>query len=244
MISYLSINQRYQPESLMNTHRPEIKTMANLEAAFAGESMAHIKYRYFAKLARAAGDEETARTFEETADQEVMHAFGHLDLLYPKATMTPAKALQIAGLVDSVARHEPSALTPFVDVRNPLCAQPVVEACLSLPTPILTLGGRDRGLARHAFRDRLPIEIIERRSKGDMTRLYGRLVHDSLDFLRPWLLEGRLAGLGLLDVDAADLALTREALLWRGGYSAVMVLAAFEGWVRHWEARLAAPAAR
>ena len=56
--------------------RPEIKTMANLESAFAGESMAHIKYRYFAKLAREMGDEDTARTFEETADQEVMHAFG------------------------------------------------------------------------------------------------------------------------------------------------------------------------
>ncbi len=76
--------------------RPAIKTMANLEAAFAGESMAHIKYRYFAKLARETGDEATARTFEATADQEVMHAFGHLDLLYPKASMTPAKALQIA----------------------------------------------------------------------------------------------------------------------------------------------------
>ena len=76
--------------------RPEIKTMANLEAAFAGESMAHIKYRYFAKIAREMGDEATARTFEDTADQEVMHAFGHLDLLYPKAEMTPAKALQIA----------------------------------------------------------------------------------------------------------------------------------------------------
>jgi len=78
------------------TQRPEIKTLANLEAAFAGESMAHIKYRYFAKLAREMGDEDTARTFEETADQEMMHAFGHLDLLYPKASMTPAKALQIA----------------------------------------------------------------------------------------------------------------------------------------------------
>jgi rubrerythrin len=78
------------------TQRPEIKTMANLESAFAGESMAHIKYRYFAKLAREMGDEDTARTFEETADQELMHAFGHLDLLYPKASMTPAKALQIA----------------------------------------------------------------------------------------------------------------------------------------------------
>ena len=76
--------------------RPAIKTIANLEAAFAGESMAHIKYRYFAKLAREAGDIDTAVAFEATADQEVMHAFGHLDLLYPKATMTPAKALQIA----------------------------------------------------------------------------------------------------------------------------------------------------
>ena len=76
--------------------RPEIKTWQNLEAAFAGESMAHIKYRYFAKLARAAGDEDTARIFEQTADQEVMHAFGHLDLLYPAADITPAKALQIA----------------------------------------------------------------------------------------------------------------------------------------------------
>ena len=76
--------------------RPEIKTMANLESAFAGESMAHIKYRYFAKIARAAGDEETARVFEETADQEVQHAFGHLDLLYPKETMNPARCLQMA----------------------------------------------------------------------------------------------------------------------------------------------------
>lgn len=81
---------------MTTTIRPEIKTIANLEAAFAGESMAHIKYRYFAKLAREMGDEETAQTFEETANQEVMHAFGHLDLLYPKAAMTPAKALQIA----------------------------------------------------------------------------------------------------------------------------------------------------
>ena len=81
---------------MLASQRPEIKTLANLEAAFAGESMAHTKYRYFARIARAMGDEETARTFEETAEQELHHAFGHLDLLYPKADMTPAKALQIA----------------------------------------------------------------------------------------------------------------------------------------------------
>jgi rubrerythrin len=58
--------------------------------------MAHIKYRYFAKLAREAGDEATAAIFEATADQEVQHAFGHLDLLYPKSKLTPARALEIA----------------------------------------------------------------------------------------------------------------------------------------------------
>ena len=77
-------------------------TIQNLEAAFAGESMAHIKYRYFAKLAREAGAIEVAEAFEATADQEVAHAFGHLDLLYPKAQMTPAKALEIADL----AQHD------------------------------------------------------------------------------------------------------------------------------------------
>jgi rubrerythrin len=71
-------------------------TLKNLESAFAGESMAHIKYRYFAKLCRAAGDEATARTFEETADQEVAHAFGHLDLLFPADRMNPAQCLQMA----------------------------------------------------------------------------------------------------------------------------------------------------
>ncbi len=71
-------------------------TIQNLESAFAGESMAHIKYRYFAKLARAAGAEDVALAFEATADQEVMHAFGHLDLLFPKTEMTPQRALELA----------------------------------------------------------------------------------------------------------------------------------------------------
>ena len=76
--------------------KPESITIKNIEAAFAGESMAHIKYMYFAKIARAAGDIETAKVFEETAAQEVQHAFGHLDLLYPVDQLTPAKALEMA----------------------------------------------------------------------------------------------------------------------------------------------------
>jgi len=56
-------------------------TMKNLEAAFAGESQAHTKYRYFAKIAREEGYEEVAQHFEHTADQELLHAWGHLELI-------------------------------------------------------------------------------------------------------------------------------------------------------------------
>jgi rubrerythrin len=71
-------------------------TIKNIEAAFAGESMAHIKYMWFAKLCRAAGDEATAQVFEHTAAQEVQHAFGHAELLFAGETMTPAKCLEYA----------------------------------------------------------------------------------------------------------------------------------------------------
>lgn len=71
-------------------------TIQNLESAFAGECMAHAKYRYFARICRAAGDEDTAKIFVATADQEILHAFGHAELLFAQETMTPAKCLQYA----------------------------------------------------------------------------------------------------------------------------------------------------
>ena len=72
------------------------RTRQNLESALAGESMAHIKYRYFAKLCRQAGDEATAKIFEATADQEVVHAWGHLELLLGEQKLTPAQCLELA----------------------------------------------------------------------------------------------------------------------------------------------------
>lgn len=150
----------------------------------------------------------------------------------------PAKRRQILGLVQGCGLHGPSLQTHVVSVVHPLLAQPVVEACLALPTGQLTLGRRDRALARQAFRERLPEAITARRSKGEMTAFYGHLIADGLDVLRPWLLEGRLASMGLIDHDRADAALTREALAWRGGYVDIMTTAAIEGWVRAWERRL------
>jgi rubrerythrin len=72
-------------------------TIKNLEAAFAGESQAHTKYRYFAKLARAQGFEDVAKHFEHTADQELLHAWGHLELLIGKPDVKHCLELAIEG---------------------------------------------------------------------------------------------------------------------------------------------------
>ena len=50
------------------------QTQGNLLKAFAGESMARNKYTIFAKVARKEGLEWIARVFEETADNERVHA--------------------------------------------------------------------------------------------------------------------------------------------------------------------------
>lgn len=72
-------------------------TIKNLESALAGESMAHIKYRYFAKIAREQGFEEVAKHFEHTADQEIKHAWGHLELLIGKPDTRKCLELAIEG---------------------------------------------------------------------------------------------------------------------------------------------------
>jgi rubrerythrin len=72
-------------------------TIKNLESALAGESQAHIKYRYFAKIARAEGFEEVAKHFEHTADQELLHAWGHLELLIGKPSTKECLEKAIEG---------------------------------------------------------------------------------------------------------------------------------------------------
>ena len=72
-------------------------TIKNLESALAGESQAHVKYRYFAKIAREEGYEEVAKHFEHTADQELLHAWGHLELLIGKPTTKECLEKAIEG---------------------------------------------------------------------------------------------------------------------------------------------------
>ncbi len=56
-------------------------TEANLKAAFAGESQAHVKYLNFAEKARREKRPNTAQLFEAAAFSEQVHASNHLRAL-------------------------------------------------------------------------------------------------------------------------------------------------------------------
>ena len=58
----------------MKTKYSGTKTEKNLEAAFAGESMARNKYTYFASKAKKDGYEQISELFLKTADNEKEHA--------------------------------------------------------------------------------------------------------------------------------------------------------------------------
>jgi asparagine synthase (glutamine-hydrolysing) len=118
---------------------------------------------------------------------------------------------------------------------TPLLAQPVVECCLSFPTWQWMSGGRDRSAARAAFADLLPPEILARRGKGRLESILVRAYDNHRTELRALLLDGLLAGAGLLDRRATESALAHEGrddML----YLRLLDLADAEIWARHAEA--------
>jgi len=81
----------------------------------------------------------------------------------------------------------------------PLLSQPVMEACLKVPTWMWIANGQDRAVARHAFADRLPQGILDRRSKGSyMGYMAAIYAHNKLK-MHEFLQEGQLYTHDLLD---------------------------------------------
>lgn len=72
------------------------KTEANLQTAFAGESMARNKYTYYASKAKSEGYVQIAKLFEETAANEKEHAKIWFKLLHDGIGETSANLLDAA----------------------------------------------------------------------------------------------------------------------------------------------------
>ncbi len=148
----------------------------------------------------------------------------------------PAKQVQIQALTNNQSMFGDSQRARAGRLIQPLLSQPVVELCLSIPAPKLAIGDTDRPFARAAYAGRLPEAVLNRRWKGDLSVFFAQSMAESLSFMRPFLMEGRLAGQGLIDPAKLEAILSRDELIWfdhSGELTAAVIL---EAWVRHWEA--------
>lgn len=155
--------------------------------------------------------------------------------------VSPAKRIQLRAIVNSLSAFGESQRHRAGDILDPLMAQPVVEACLSAPAPLLAIGVTDRPFARRAFASRLPPSILSRQGKGDLSVFFSRSLAASLDFLGPYLMDGRLVGQDLLDRSAIEATLDADQLIWRDATPDLFIALALEAWVRRWAALLVEP---
>jgi|LNAP01.1.fsa_nt_gb asparagine synthase (glutamine-hydrolysing) len=117
-------------------------------------------------------------------------------------------------------------------LRLPLLSQPVMEACLKVPSWMWITGGQDRAIARAAFADQLPQGVLERRSKGTFMNYLGAIYQRERLRMREYLLTGHLQEHHLLDVSALeeffDAIPPRDT-----AFTRVFDLCMIESWLRH-----------
>lgn len=127
----------------------------------------------------------------------------------------------------------------------PLLSQPVMEACLRVPTWMWVADGRNRAVAREAFADHLPRGILDRRSKGSYTGYMAAVYSRNKLQMREFLEEGLLCAHDLLDRTALANFFARELAPRDLSFLRIVDLCAAENWARQQNQRpSSAPALR
>lgn len=114
----------------------------------------------------------------------------------------------------------------------PLLSQPVMEACLKVPTWMWIADGRNRAVARQAFADRLPRDILDRRSKGSYTGYMAAVYTRNKAKMREFLEDGQLRAHDLLDRSALANFFAKELAPRDLSFLRIFDLCAAENWAR------------
>jgi asparagine synthase (glutamine-hydrolysing) len=115
--------------------------------------------------------------------------------------------------------------------------QPIIEACLRIPTWVMTYGGVDRDLARKAFQHDLPRDVVRRRSKSTPEEFYNDIYDHNADLIRDHLLDGVMVREGVLQRDVLEKALSKDDMLLHVTKFQTLGFLATEAWLRSWMER-------
>lgn len=118
---------------------------------------------------------------------------------YVDSILPEGKTEQFRELFVDTGLYPPVDMPGVIPSLAPLHTQPVIETCLSIPSYILTDYGRNRGLARQAFRKHLPDDVYRRQAKGETSIFVSEFCIRHRTFLMDYLLHGALSESGLLN---------------------------------------------
>ena len=114
-------------------------------------------------------------------------------------------------------------------------SQPVIEACLRIPTFVLANRGWDRALAREAFWNDLPAVVAQRRSKGTLEDHYEAILRQNRALIRSLLLDGQLVEHGLLSRNILDEVLSDTPTKLKGAAAEIHAYLGIEAWATRWK---------
>ena len=160
-------------------------------------------------------------------------ALDHPWLRAPRGTL-PGRTAHVGLLVGAQGVIEDCDPSAHLAMRSIMIAQPLVEACLRIPSWQWLALGRNRGAARRAFEHDLPADVIWRRTKGSPDSLLVRLFERNKPLIRSLLTDGILAQLNMLDEAMIHAAIDDPSPQKGHSFARMMQLVDAEVWARGW----------
>jgi asparagine synthase (glutamine-hydrolysing) len=158
----------------------------------------------------------------------------HHPWLDASAGALPGKREHVEALVTIFHFLDRGVRGPLAEAAYPLMSQPLMELCLRLPSWMWIRGGRNRAVAREAFRGLVPDPILARGGKGRLESMCATGYLQSRPVLRTLLLEGALARRGIIDRPAIEDYLRLNPQKDDPRFFRVFDLATMEMWLRSW----------
>lgn len=149
----------------------------------------------------------------------------------PPRTVLPGKAGHVRLLAYALGYAESFDPLDELPMVAPLLAQPVVEACLRVPSWFWYDGGRNRMIARRAFQRELPPEIFHRRSKGSPESFVGEIFEQHRTTIRDQVLDGALVKHGLVDREAIEKIFIDPRPAYGTGFMRLLEFSDVEAWI-------------
>lgn len=170
---------------------------------------------------------------DEAASDIRYERFLHPLALDLATSASPSRLAQIVNFIELQKHYWRYGRAERTDEIHPIFSQPLLEASLRTPCHWFCAGGIQRGLARMAFADLLPTSVLQRRHKSANTSHWISVLTRHLPAFRTILLEGELAGRGLLRRDRTEGIASPLGLLQSANFGVFLNTLSVEYWLQH-----------